>query len=535
MLVQACVAPNVDKEHCILAQCRTTKLQIELMKNHLMYYENREEFPVSWKIEVADQFNGWFPGIALHFNPLAETVHVKILNMNKKPNDYVYDGYVPIDHRIVRLVACEDHYSHALFNYIIRKSVISIKWDLLWYRKENQEIGKIIRSREETATHSSPLTESIIRRQVNALSTSITSMGVYATASDEASMVIDEHFNEWHRYTARYYIASLNMLIIEIPCITGSLHSAATGRRNSSTSYPRAHAAQLQEPEHNNISSSVAHYVVVKLEEHLLKLHYCHYLVGMNDFERLILEETVPCTSAARDQMRSYYQQIPPESSPQILTQPRTSTTATAVRLPSDPRYQSSYRSASGSSSLDTVEEEWSSLSLRCESKESNLTMSSNTSRTTTSLPSVSPPAQTASRSSSRLHRRRHAANNLVPLPPMNNHHYIPSTDPNCHDWKSCTVSKSMVTNPTPLCVICLEKPISNIAFIPCGHQIVCQSCFDFSFASSVLVKKANPSASNPSTPVSTTSASSAANRKAAVLCPLCRSSVQNILKVFKG
>lgn len=68
------------------------------------------------------------------------------MKINQKLSDYAYDGYVPVDHRIVGLVSCEDHYSHALF----RNIVMNIKWDLLWYRKENQEVVCLPRLGEES-------------------------------------------------------------------------------------------------------------------------------------------------------------------------------------------------------------------------------------------------------------------------------------------------------------------------------------------------------------------------------------------------
>lgn len=556
MLVQACVAPNADKEHCILAQYRTSKLQVELMKNHLKHYENREEFPVHWKIEVADQYNGWFPGVALHFNPITEMIHVRILNMNKKCNDYVYDGYVPVDHRIVRLVSCEDHYSHALFHYIIRNSVISIRWDLLWYRKESQEVASIIRSEDETAQIRYPLT-ALIRRQVTALSTA---MGVPDNSAGEpTSMLLDEHWNEWFMYTARYYLPALNMLVIEIPVLNTSLPTPhSTMRRDIPTTYSRSTNTMIpreRERPPSSTTSSVTHYVVMKVDDQLLKLQFCHYLVGIDDFERLILEENIPCTSTARDQIRSYYRQSQHQSSQPILTQPRTSTTTaatisattttatTVLTRPSShhtryPTYSNIGSSNSNSSSLDTIEEDWSSLSLRCDSTDSTIASS----RLNTSSSPVQSNAQSAEqRSTSRFHRRRHTANNLIPSSSLTSSSSSSADITKSQDGRKCCTPSSVETHgvlppPPALCVICLEKPISNIAFIPCGHQIICQSCFDTSFAASLLVTtkkdRGNTTTTTatalPSTPVSTTA-------RKAPLCPLCRSPIQTILKVFKG
>lgn len=46
-----------------------------------------------------------------------------------------FDGNVLLDHRTVHLIECVDGKTDALFNKIIRDSVIKVKWDVEWFEE----------------------------------------------------------------------------------------------------------------------------------------------------------------------------------------------------------------------------------------------------------------------------------------------------------------------------------------------------------------------------------------------------------------
>lgn len=46
-----------------------------------------------------------------------------------------FDGNVVLDYRTVHLIECVDGKTDALFNNIIRNSVVRVKWDLDWFEE----------------------------------------------------------------------------------------------------------------------------------------------------------------------------------------------------------------------------------------------------------------------------------------------------------------------------------------------------------------------------------------------------------------
>ena len=46
-----------------------------------------------------------------------------------------FDGEIPLDYRTVHLVECADQKTDALFNKIVRDSVIKIRWDVDWFER----------------------------------------------------------------------------------------------------------------------------------------------------------------------------------------------------------------------------------------------------------------------------------------------------------------------------------------------------------------------------------------------------------------
>ena len=50
-----------------------------------------------------------------------------------------FDGHVLLDYRTVHLIECVDGKSDALFNKIVRDSIIKVRWELEWFEEEQQE------------------------------------------------------------------------------------------------------------------------------------------------------------------------------------------------------------------------------------------------------------------------------------------------------------------------------------------------------------------------------------------------------------
>lgn len=135
-LVSAALADNVDEEKCVVAQYRTTVKQ----RNEFQALVNSCEknyIPIEWVIDIADESNGWFYGTAYHFDDTNHMLHVMVPD---KVNPS-FDGNVLLDHRTVHLIECVDGKSEALFNKIVRDSVIKVKWDVEWF--EEVEEGKV--------------------------------------------------------------------------------------------------------------------------------------------------------------------------------------------------------------------------------------------------------------------------------------------------------------------------------------------------------------------------------------------------------
>ncbi|RYH25228.1 RING-HC finger protein [archaeon] len=62
-------------------------------------------------------------------------------------------------------------------------------------------------------------------------------------------------------------------------------------------------------------------------------------------------------------------------------------------------------------------------------------------------------------------------------------------------------------TPPKPLesfCVVCLTNPVSSVAFVPCGHQVMCLPCLQDS------------------------------TKRKDLLCPLCRQVIKQRITIYK-
>jgi hypothetical protein len=133
-MADAAVADGVEDEKCILAQYRTTTEQKADFAD-LLNSCNREDIPIEWVIDIADESNGWFYGTAYGYNDFTNMLHVMVPD---KENP-TFDGEVQLDHRTMRLIECVDGASLALFNKIIRESVLKVKWRVEWYDEENHD------------------------------------------------------------------------------------------------------------------------------------------------------------------------------------------------------------------------------------------------------------------------------------------------------------------------------------------------------------------------------------------------------------
>lgn len=135
-LVDASIADGVENEKCVVSQYRTSLAQkqafIQLLRNC-----PREDIPIEWVIDIADESNGWFYATAYSFDDVNQTLYVMVPD---KINP-TFKGNVQLDHRTVHLIECVDGKSLALFNKIVRDSVIKIKWDVEWFEEAEDSPG----------------------------------------------------------------------------------------------------------------------------------------------------------------------------------------------------------------------------------------------------------------------------------------------------------------------------------------------------------------------------------------------------------
>ena len=132
-LVESCIKKGVEDEKCVVAQYRTTYRQKYDFENYLTTCK-KNEIPIEWIIDIADETNGWFYGTAYHFDDTTHMLHVMVPD-KQNPS---FDGRVLLDHRTVHLIECVDGKTDALFNKIIRDSVMRIKWEVDWFEEDPQ-------------------------------------------------------------------------------------------------------------------------------------------------------------------------------------------------------------------------------------------------------------------------------------------------------------------------------------------------------------------------------------------------------------
>ena len=167
-IAELSVEDGIENEKCVVAQYRTTLEQKKAFQNHLKSHP-KTKIPIEWVIDIADESNGWFYGTAYDFDDTTQMLHVMVPD-KLNPS---FDGSVILDHRTVHLIECVDGVSDALFNKIVRDSIVKVKWDVEWF-EEDPNAGE------------------------NA-----------AKGGDEAAN------GKWVASSARYYIRMANQLLVE--------------------------------------------------------------------------------------------------------------------------------------------------------------------------------------------------------------------------------------------------------------------------------------------------------------------------------
>ena len=131
---------GVEDEKCVVAQFRTTIEQRILFAKHLSTC-TRDRIPIEWVIDIADEINGWFYGTAYHYDDITQMLHVMVPD-KQNPR---FDGNVLLDYRTVHLIECVDGQTDALFNKIVRDSVVRVRWEVDWFEEnahgENIMVG----------------------------------------------------------------------------------------------------------------------------------------------------------------------------------------------------------------------------------------------------------------------------------------------------------------------------------------------------------------------------------------------------------
>ena len=76
-LVALCVKDKIEDEKCVVSQYRTTIEQKKIFLKHLTTC-NKQQIPIEWVIDIADESNGWFYATAYHYNDQTQMLHVMV-------------------------------------------------------------------------------------------------------------------------------------------------------------------------------------------------------------------------------------------------------------------------------------------------------------------------------------------------------------------------------------------------------------------------------------------------------------------------
>jgi hypothetical protein len=129
-LVDSSIADGIENEKCVVSQYRTSAQQKQAFIQ-VLRGASRDSVPIEWVIDIADESNGWFYATAYSYDDNNQALYVMVPD---KENP-TFQGHVQLDHRTLHLIECVDGNSMALFNKIVRDSVIKIKWDVEWFEE----------------------------------------------------------------------------------------------------------------------------------------------------------------------------------------------------------------------------------------------------------------------------------------------------------------------------------------------------------------------------------------------------------------
>lgn len=251
------ISVAAEEEECILSSYNTSRDQRKILRNFLIELSSHQKdddnsatldaVPIFWSIEVADEYSGWYEARARQFYVSTRQLLIEVSDLSGKKK--IFEGLVPLDPRVVRLVECKDSYSKALFNQIVRDSIRKVKWELDWF---------------DTSIH--------------------------ATSIEKGSKVTKENSSgEWHRSFARYYVPILNAVLVE--------------------DYLPLSNFQSTDDEEEDIRGLA----MVYIDQNIRLCKYYERskksLLSLADFVRLILEEGIKCTHEAREQVATFLRQ----------------------------------------------------------------------------------------------------------------------------------------------------------------------------------------------------------------------------------
>eukprot|EP00598_Pedospumella_elongata_P016784 CAMPEP_0185015064 /NCGR_PEP_ID=MMETSP1098-20130426/99629_1 /TAXON_ID=89044 /ORGANISM="Spumella elongata, Strain CCAP 955/1" /LENGTH=453 /DNA_ID=CAMNT_0027544177 /DNA_START=147 /DNA_END=1509 /DNA_ORIENTATION=- len=258
-LAAASIKEKVEDEKCVVAQYRTTTKQKNAFAQHLATC-NKNSVPIEWVIDIADESNGWFYGTGYHYDDTTQMLHVMVPD---KENP-TFDGQVLLDHRTVHLIECVDGKSDALFNKIVRDSVIKVKWDVEWFEEAEDGQGEY-----KAGLETAPLK---VKWDVEWFEEAEDGQG------ESQGWAGDGTTGSWIHSSARYYIRIANQLLVE----------------------------------DKDLGQESRGFVIITADLNL-KLLKCHKGKGIDDFSRLINEGVVQSSPEAAEVARTT---LSPQSTP---------------------------------------------------------------------------------------------------------------------------------------------------------------------------------------------------------------------------
>jgi hypothetical protein len=388
---------GIENEKCAIPFYQTTVPQREI----LLYYINscpsaRKLLPIQWRVEVADQCNGWFPAVAVHYRARDHSFRIIVLD-SKDPTRECYNGFVPYDYRVIRLHQCQDSHSLALFNQFIRDSVLPVCWEIDWM---------------ESSSFSSFSSSSSSSTSDDDADHSNTALSTFSAPSFP---------QRWIRSVAFFFIRANNLLVTQsLPTtVTPSEEEVEEGKENTN----------------KNNATVLVLLPLVNNKQQQIELHFCHSsntggsdtfssseeeremdIVSREEFQRLIFEEHCPASWKARNQF------------------------------------------------------------LNNSTKDKN-------------------------------HKKKKNSNNRSSGHDDNN-------NDNNHNNNNNNNNNNNQSSTSNECVICFHGEVSDLAFIPCGHQVICEDC---------SLQFLPPSSSSSSSSPSLTNN-----------CPICRCKIQSVLKIYR-